>query len=162
MKKTVDETMENVNIESADIEPGDAKIVKNGDDYVLVDGDGTEHVLTQKVDGGATFVLPKNCSNRKYFNVARIDAAVEKDGFVVLTYKASRTIGTVGKHIPNEKLIAYLPEDLQNEYRAIIERAIKAREDAKAKPMTDLEKAQAKLEKAKAAYEKLMAQANAQ
>lgn len=157
MKKTVDETMENVTVE-----PADAKIVKNGEDYVLVEADGTEHVLTQKVDDGATFALPKNCSNRKYFNIARIDAAIEKDGFVVLTYKASRTIGTVGKHIPNEKLIAYLPEDLQNEYRAIIERAIKAREDAKAKPMTDLEKAQAKLEKAKAAYEKLMAQANAQ
>ena len=157
MKKTVDETMENVTVE-----PADAKIVKNGDDYVLVEADGTEHVLTQKVDNDATFVLPKNCSNRKYFNIARIDAAVAKDGYVILTYKASRTIGTVGKHIPNEKLIAYLPEDLQNEYRAIIERAIKAREDAKAKPMTDLEKAQAKLEKAKAAYEKLMAQANVQ
>lgn len=161
MKKTVDETMENISVE-ANIEPADAKIVKHGDDYVLAEADGTEHVLTEKVPDGAAFILPKNCSNRKYFNIARIDAAVAKDGYVILTYKASRTIGTVGKHIPNEKLIAYLPEDLQNEYRAIIERAIKAREDAKSKPMTDLEKAQAKLEKAKAAYEKLMAQANAQ
>ena len=143
------------------IEPADAKIIKNGDDYVLVEADGTEHILTQKVDDGATFVLPPNCSNRKYFSVSRIDAAIEKDGFIALTYKATRTVGSVGKHLPNEKLIAYLPEELQNEYRAIIERALAAKEAAKKQPMSDLEKAQAKLAKAQAAYEKLLAEANA-
>lgn len=143
------------------IEPADAKIIKNGDYYVLVEADGTEHILTQKVDDGATLVLPPNCSNRKYFNIARIDAAVEKEGFIVLTYKATRTVGSVGKHLPNEKLIAYLPEELQNEYRAIIERALAAKEAAKKQPMSDLEKAQAKLAKAQAAYEKLLAEANA-
>ena len=93
--------------------------------------------------------------------MSRIDAAVEKDGFIALTYKATRTVGSVGKHLPNEKLIAYLPEELQNEYRAIIERALAAKEAAKKQPMSDLEKAQAKLAKAQAAYEKLLAEANA-
>ena len=143
------------------IEPADAKIIKNGDDYVLVEADGTEHVLTEKVTDGAAFILPPNCSNRKYFNIARIAAAVAKEGFITLTYKATRTVGSIGKHLPNEKLIAYLPEALQNEYRAIIERALAAKEAAKKQPMSDLEKAQAKLAKAQAAYEKLLAEANA-
>ena len=143
------------------IEPADAKIIKNGDDYVLVEADGTEHVLTEKVTDGAAFILPPKCSKRKYFNIDRIDAAVAKEGFITLTYKATRTVGSIGKHLPNEKLIAYLPEALQNEYRAIIERALAAKEAAKKQPMSDLEKAQAKLAKAQAAYEKLLAEANA-
>lgn len=142
------------------IEPADAKIIKNGDDYVLVEADGTETVVKVS-DDGLTLLLPTNCSNRKYFNVARANTAIEKEGFVILTYKATRTVGSVGKHLPNEKLIAYLPEELQNEYRAIIERALAAKEAAKKQPMSDLEKAQAKLAKAQAAYEKLLAEANA-
>ena len=78
---------------------------------------------------------------------------------VALAYRPSRQIGSCSQKLPNEKLISYLPEAEQEEYKAIIERAKKAREDAKAKPMTELEKAQAKLAKAQAALAKLQADA---
>ena len=61
------------------------------------------------------------------------------------------------EHLCN--FFAGLDEAEQAEYKAIIERAMKAREDAKAKPMTEMEKAQARLAKAKEALAKLEAQA---
>ena len=51
---------------------------------------------------------------------------------------------------PNAKLISYLPQDLQDEYNAIIARAIEAKNASKKKPMTEREKLEAKLAKMQA------------
>lgn len=140
-----------------------AKIRKiEGHGYVVAQiVDGVEQVseVCKIVDEGKTIALPANDSNRKYFNINKFEEAKDENGEMPLTYKASIKLGDRPARIPNEKLISYLPEDLQAEYRAIIDRAMAAREEAKAKPMTDLEKAQAKLERAKAALAKLEAEA---
>lgn len=136
-----------------------ATIVKRDDGYHVIDHDGTEGPVCKIVDDGKTIALTKNMSNRQWFNIAKAEAEIAEKGHVDLYYKGTKKLGSTGTHIPNEKLIAYLPEDLQNEYRAIIARAIEAKNADKPKPMTELEKAKAKLEKAKAALAKLEAEA---
>lgn len=111
--------------------------------------------------GRAVIHLPSNSANRQWVDKKKVDAAIEAGTHYTLAYKASVKLGERGSHIPNEKLISYLSEELQAEYKAIIDRAFEAMKADKAKPLTDLEKAQAKLAKAKAAYEKLLAEQNA-
>lgn len=138
-----------------------AKIIKEDDGFHVVDFDGTVGPVCKYCDADdKTIVLTKNKSNRQWFNRKRAEAEIAEKGYVELYYKTSKHIGPTGNRIPNEKLISYLPEAEQAEYKAIIERAMKARDEAKAKPMTELEKAQAKLAKAQAALEKLMAEAS--
>lgn len=139
-----------------------AHIVKDEDGYHVVDVETGETGPSCKFcdANDKTIVLTPNRANRKWANRAKADEAIEKDGFFPLTYKASKHFGPTGTKMPNEKLIKFLPEDLQHEYRAIIDRAIAAREAAKSKPLTELEKAQAKLKRAQEAYAKLMAQAS--
>ena len=111
---------------------------------------------------GIVYILTKNASCRKFYNVKNLDKLFDEGATEVpLTYKPSKKLGPTGSKtvMPNAKLIAYLPEELQEEYKAIIARAIAARDADKKKPMTDLEKAKAKAEKARAAYEALLAQA---
>ena len=142
-------------------EPGvsTAKLLIADDGVHLID-DGVDKGVCPIASDGIAYVLPVNSANRKWFTVKKADALREKGiTEVELEYRETRKIGPVGNKIPNEKLISYLPEDLQAEYKAIIERAIAARNDAKSKPMTELEKAQAKLARAKAAYDKLIAEA---
>ena len=142
-------------------EPGvsTAKLLIAEDGVHLID-DGVDKGVCPIASDGIAYVLPVNSANRKWFTVKKADALREKGiTEVELEYRETRKIGPVGNKIPNEKLISYLPEDLQAEYKAIIERAIAARNDAKSKPMTELEKAQAKLARAKAAYDKLIAEA---
>ena len=142
-------------------EPGvsTAKLIFAEDGVHLVD-DGVDKGICPIASDGIAYVLPVNSANRKWFTVKKVDALREKGITEVdLEYRETRKIGPVGSKLPNEKLISYLPEDLQAEYKAIIDRAIAARNDAKSKPMTELEKAQAKLAKAKAAYDKLIAEA---
>ena len=161
-----------------------AKIRKRGDnDYVvvqLVDGvetivnptdDKGEIIPCKIVDEGKTVALPANDSNRKYFNIAKFEALKDSKGEMALTFKASVKLGERGTALPNRKLVEYLKtiekdeasgktgQELYDEYLEIIERARKAKEEAKAKPMTELEKAQAKVKKAEAAYAKLLAEA---
>lgn len=158
----VEETVENETVAEVLVEgEAYAKIIKDDDgNFHVVDFDGTVGPACKFCDADdKTIVLTKNKSNRQWFNRAKAEAAIAEQGYVDLCYKASRHIGSVGSKLPNEKLISYLPEAEQAEYKAIIERAIKARDDAKAKPMTEMEKAQAKLEKAKAALAKLEAEA---
>lgn len=157
VNETVEETVAEVLVEG---EPY-AKIIKDDEgNFHVVDFDGTVGPICKFCDADdKTIVLTKNKSNRQWFNRKRAEAEIAEKGFVDLCYKATRHIGSVGSKLPNEKLISYLPEAEQAEYKEIIERAMKAREDAKAKPMTELEKAQAKLAKAKEALAKLEAQA---
>ena len=157
MKK--EKEIENVE-ETNTFEPGvsTAKLVIAEDGVHLVD-DGVDKGICPIASDGIAYVLPVNSANRKWFTVKKADALREKGiAEVELEYRETRKLGPVGSKLPNEKLISYLPEDLQAEYKAIIERAIAARNDAKSKPMTELEKAQAKLAKAKAAYDKLIAE----
>lgn len=137
-----------------------AKIIKEDDGYHVVDFDGTVGPACKYCDANdKTIVLTKNASNRQWFNRAKADAEIEANGFVLLQYKESKHFGPSGNKLPNEKLIGYLSEELQAEYKAIIERAKAAREAAKTKPLTELERAQAKLAKAQAALAKLQAEA---
>ena len=136
-----------------------AKLVITNDEVHLVDNDQDLGALEITKDG-ICYILPPNSSNRKWFSIKKVEAARSNNiDTIVLEYKASRVAGSCKAHMPNEKLISYLPEDLQAEYKAIVDRAIAARDAEKTKPMTELEKAQAKLEKAKAALAKLQEQA---
>ena len=140
-----------------------AYIVKYEDGYHVIDQDGTEGPVCKLVDDGEkTIALTKNASNRKWFNRAKADEAIAKDGQCPLTYKATKVLGPQGSRstkMPNEKLIAYLSAEEQEEYKAIIARAIEARDADKAKPMTEAEKLEAQIAKAKAKLAQLLANA---
>lgn len=137
-----------------------ATIVKKEDGYHVVDFDGTEGPSCKIVDDGKTIALTKNKSNRQWFNIAKAEVEIAKKGHVDLYYKATKKLGTPsGNRLPNEKLISYLPEAEQAEYRAIIARAIEAKNADKAKPMTEREKLEAKIAKAQAALAKLIDEA---
>ena len=138
-----------------------AQIVKREDGYHVIDFDGTEGPVCNRRTTDGYIILTPNKSNRKCYNEKNAEKffAENPDGAIDLYYKASRKIGSSGPRIPNEKLISYLPEAEQEEYRAIIARAMAAKEAAKVQPKTELEKAEARLAKAKAAYEKMLAEA---
>lgn len=68
-----------------------------------------------------------------------------------MTVKAACVPGqTTSLAVPNKKLIEYLSDAEKEEYMAIIERARQAYEAAKAKPMTEKEKLEAKIAKLQA------------
>ena len=149
--------MSNENIiETSEIEVLDpnsvyATIVKKDDGFHVVDFDGTEGPVCKFCDeNDKTIVLTKNKANRQWFNRAKAEAEIAEKGHVDLYYKATRKIGANGPSLPNSKLIAYLDEADQAEYKAIIDRAIAAREADKKKPLTETEKIEAKIAKLKA------------
>lgn len=109
-------------------------------------------------EGDKTIVLTPNSANRKWANRAKADAAIAEQGFFPMVYKATKHVGTGAVRVPNAKLIKFLPEDLLAEYNAIIERAKEAMLAAKAKPMTEREKLEARIKKAQEALAKLTAQ----
>lgn len=99
-----------------------------------------------------TIMLPENPTTRKLINKAVADKKLDKnpDGFE-LTVKAACVPGqTTSLAVPNKKLIEYLSDAEKEEYMAIIERARQAYEAAKAKPMTEKEKLEAKIAKLQA------------
>ena len=164
-KKELDQIVDEPIVEEVTYAPDEvlAKIVKLEDGYHVEDMDGNISDVCKLVDeGGKTIALPKNPSNRKWFNKAKADDAIAANGYCPLTYKASKTLGPVGSRstaMPNAKLISYLSEEEQAEYKAIIDRAIAARDADKKKPMTEKEKLEAKIAKAKAALAALEAEA---
>ena len=129
------------------------KIVKDDEGYHCVQPDGTVSPALKIIENGRTLVLPKNPANRQYCAVVKADAGIAENGEFVLAVRTTpkKDISSYSNKLPNEKLIAYLPEAEQEEYKAIIARAIQAhdadREANKKKPMTDAEKAQAKVNK---------------
>ena len=145
-------------MESMETKTVDVKIVFCEDgDYIVDNGVKSAEPL-QITKDELCYILPPNSANRKWFSLKKIETAkAAGQTEIVLDYKASRAIGSCAQKLPNEKLISYLPEAEQNEYKAIIERAMKAREDAKAKPMT--EKLEARIARAKEALAKLTADA---
>lgn len=52
--------------------------------------DDKAHEILDIVDDGKTLKLPENPSNRKYFSIAKVEAA---GGTIELTYKESKTFG---------------------------------------------------------------------
>lgn len=125
------------------------KIVKDDAGYHCILPDGTSHGPLKIIEDGRTLVLPKNPANRQYCAVKKADEGIVANGEFVLTVRTTpkKEVGSYSTKLPNEKLIAYLPEDLQEEYKAIIARAIAARDADRKKPMTEAEKAQAKVTK---------------
>ena len=139
-----------------------AYVVKRDDGYHVIDClTGEEGPVCNRRTADGYIILTANSSNRKCVNEKNAEKffAENPDGKIELKYKGTRTIGASGPKLPNAKLIAYLSEEEQNEYKDIIARAIAARDADKSKPKTELEKAQARLAKAKEAYEKLLADA---
>lgn len=133
-----------------------ATIVKRDDGYHVVDKDGTEGPVCKLTGDGKSICLTPNAANRQWYAVKRLDAAFADPSCesVPLYYKATRHLDPnapkTPRALPNAKLISYLPEDLQAEYKAIIERARAAMDADRKKPMTDVEKLQAKIAKLQA------------
>lgn len=136
-----------------------ATIVKRDDGYHVVDKDGTEGPVCKLTNDLKSICLTPNAANRQWYAVKRLEAAFADTSCtgVPLYYKASRHIDPnapkAPKALPNAKLISYLPEELQAEYKAIIDRAREAMAADKKKPLTDVEKLQAKIAKLQAQLE---------
>lgn len=136
------------------------EIIKEGDDYFLVDLESNEKSEPLKISSdGVAFVLPANRANRKWATINKVNATLDKGERFTMTYKATKKFGPIGNKLPHEKLIAYLSEEDQAEYRAIIARAQEAKAADKAQPKSELEKAKEKLARAQAALDKLMQEA---
>lgn len=157
MKETNEMTVETVETQAP---VSNAYLVKEDDAWYIVDNGVKSDALPITKDG-ICFKLPANSANRVWYNIKKAEKEIVEAGSegIYLTYKASVKYGSQGAKLPNEKLIAYLDEADRAEYEAIIQRAREAMAADKAKPMTELEKAEAKAAKAKAAYEKLLAEA---
>lgn len=147
-------TTKNDIIETVDVDVNAiVKIIKDDDGYHCVQPDGTVSPALKIIEDGRTLVLPKNPANRQYCAVKKADEGIAENGEFVLTVRTTpkKDVSSYSTKLPNEKLISYLPEAEQEEYRAIIARAIAARdadrEANKKKPMTETEKAQAKVTK---------------
>lgn len=138
----------------------DVKIVKdeNGDFHVV--DNGVEGPKCTIIEDGRTISLTKNAANRQYCAVSKANAGIEADGFFKLTVRTAppRKLGPMGAKRPNSKLISYLPQELQDEYDAIIARAVEARNAEIHRPLTEREKAERALERAKAKLAALEAQ----
>lgn len=144
-------------ISEIDVNEVQAKIIKEDDGFHVVDKDGTVGPVCKLVDeGDKTIALTPNASNRKWFNKAKAEAEIAEKGYVELFYKASKTFGPQGTKLPNAKLISYLSEEEQAEYKAIIDRAMAARDADKKKPLTEKEKLMAQIERAKAKLAQLI------
>ena len=140
-----------------------AIITKHDDMYFVTDANGTYGPCklcgdNAKPGGDTAVVLPKNASNRQWFNRKRTDAAIVENGYCELTYKESKHFGPAGSSLLKNPLIAYMTDEEKAEYTAIVQKAIDAKAADKAIPVTDVDKAKAKMEKAKAEYEKLLAE----
>lgn len=153
------------NIVTQDVEELDtntvyATLIKKDDGYHVVDFDGTEGPVCKivgKPDDVQYVALTPNKANRQWATLSKVEKAfAEGADHIDLFYKASKKFGPIGNKLPNEKLISYLSEDLQQEYRDIIARARAAKEADKKKPMTAVEKAQAKIAKLQEELAKLM------
>lgn len=159
-EKTNIETVVDEAVETVDTVAEVVKVIKDEDgNFHTVIGDKVGPVC-KIIEDGRTIVLGKNPANRQYCAVAKANVGIEADGFFVIVPRTTepRVLGSMGPKLPNEKLISYLPEAEQEEYRAIIARAIAARDAEKNRPLTEREKAEKALEKAKAKLADLEAQ----
>lgn len=165
-KKELETVVDEPIVEQATYEVGQvvAKIIKDEEGYHVVDNDGTVGPVLKISKDGIVYILTTNASCRKFYNVKNLNKLFDEGAIEVpLTYKPPKVLGPVGSRstsIPNAKLISYLSEEEQAEYKAIIDRAIAARNADKKKPMTEKEKLQARIAKAQAALAALEAEAS--
>lgn len=112
---------------------------------IIKDGHEEVHPLNDRPKNEPhTLILPKNPSNRKYFN----DLKVEKNGGEIeLTYKETRTIGpkTSGEQntpkVQKSKIREYLTEDEQKLYDELVRKAeVRMRKEQLLKMIEDAEK----------------------
>lgn len=140
-KEKVDTVVEEVDVNAT------VDIIQKEDGYYLVHQDGTEDGPCEIVDEGKTIALPKNATCRQWCNIAKTNEAIAADGKYTLAYKAPKKLGSGPRSIPNEALIKYLPEAEQEEYKAIIARAMEAREADRKKPVSQIDKLREKIER---------------
>lgn len=119
----------------------------------IIKDDGTMDIkdIDTIVDEGKTLKLPENPSNRKYYAIKKVEDADE----VELTYKASITLGTRENSEPKKPLEDYLEGDDRILYLELVEKAKKKRAEMTKKPMTELEKAEAKVARLMAQIEEM-------
>lgn len=164
--ENIDEVTENVKPSKPEfpvLEDGTlaAYLVKQDDGYHIEDLDGNVSDVCPISKDGICVVLLPNPSNRKWFNLKKADAATANGEKIALTYKGTKHFATgTGVKIPNDNLVKTYAPDLYDEYVSIVTAARDAKAADKARPKTELEKAQEKLERAKAALAKLEAQAS--
>ena len=123
--------------------------------YAIVDGDNTipcDKVVPYK--GRELVHLPSNSTLRVWTDRAKLDAAIADHGYLELAYKARMTVGhsSAAPRIPG---IQYLSEEEQSELNTIIANARERMQADKKKPLTELEKLQAKLAKVQAQIDAL-------
>ena len=139
-----------------------AYLVKDGEEYFVEDLEGNRGTACM-ISKDDYIALTPNAANRKWYRHTKADAQFDNGvDKIPLYYKASKVFGPIGSRstaMPNAKLIAYLSEEEQAEYKAIIDRAIAARDADKKKPMSEADKLRTKIEKAKAALAALEAEA---
>lgn len=128
--------------------------------YSVVDGDNTIHCDKIVPYKGSELVhLPSNSTLRVWISRPKLDAAIAKDGYIELGYKARITLGSNGGGAHTSWTVPslakkYLSEEEVAEMQAILDRAKAAYLAATKKPVTALDKA-------RAAYEKALAKLNA-
>ena len=131
-----------------------ATIIEEDDGFHVVDLDGNKGPVCKLCEeNDKTIMLTKNAASRKYYSKAKARREIAEQGCVYLYFKEARPAGATVTKIPNAKLISYLPQEQQDEYNAIIARAIEAKEAAKKKPLTKAEKLEAQIAKMQAQLE---------
>ena len=147
-----------------------ATIIEEDDGFHVVDLDGNKGPVCKLCEeNDKTIMLTKNAANRKYYSKAKARREIAEQGCVYLYFKEAKPAGSSVTRIPNDtikissvtrtpnaKLISYLPQDLQDEYNAIIARAIEAKNASKKKPMTEAEKLAARIAKMQAQYDAMV------
>lgn len=109
-----------------------ARIVIRDNGAYLIDETHGEQGPLAITKAGDAYILPENDSNRKWWNCKRAEALIAELGYVPLYYKPTKVLGPSSTHMPNEKLVMkWLSEEELVEYRAIVNRAITARDAAR-------------------------------
>lgn len=153
----MNEEMQNVEMEF-DENTVYAKVIKDEEGYKVVDFDGSIGPVCKVTTDQKWIALTENKANRQWLSLAKAEAEIAKNGEMALYYKATKKYGPIGDRLPNAKLISYLSEEDQAEYKEIIERAKAAKAADRVKPLTEREKLERKIASAKAALAKLEAE----
>ena len=126
--------------------------IKNIDNKYYVEDNGelleiTDKGSVDKKTGKIWYKLPENSSNRKF--IREVDLVEGHE----LKYRETRILGT--RTTTNKSLTEYMTEDDLRLYNEIIERAEKAREEARQKSQSPEEKLRAQIAKLQAKLDQL-------
>ena len=123
---------------------------ENGDVVLhdVIENKVSEPLMPSK--DGVAYVLPKNSTNRKWSNIAKVNEVLDRGETYPLTYKASIKLGAVSKHAPYEKWIGFLDEAEQNEVKDLYTKAAAAKAAAKPEPKSEADKLRDKIAKLQA------------